>query len=206
VLDEPSFDVSSVIRRARVEGRRAGRSHGLGRPLADTLEQLSGRQWIKARFDEFIGESERWLVAQRRERNEELEVCRGRLREVADEIEREQARIGALAPERAADRSKPRHQQNLALEYELGSAHARLQKANARKHELALSVSRLEEQLAEIDREFTARPTRLKETRDSVEHEHDIAYRRAQHTSRMAILRRLLRARRGVARLERAQA
>src|SRR4051812_9529097 len=125
--DVSVFDIPGVTKRARVEGRRAGRSHGLGRPLTESLDQLPGRQLIKARFDEFIGEAERRLVTTRREHNEQAEAYRERLREVARERGRHEARIVQLAPAREADLAKPRHQQDLALEYDLGDAHGQLQ-------------------------------------------------------------------------------
>ncbi len=188
------FDIAGVTKRARIEGRRAGRSHGLGRPIAETPEQLPSRRWIKARFDEFIGEAERRLVAARREHNAQAEAYRERLREVARERDRHRARIADLAPAHEADRTKPRHQQDLALEYDLGDAHEQLQAAIAREHELTLSLSGVGEQLEEIDREFTAWPTRLREACDTAEQEHDIAYRRAQHAWYVNITRRLRRA------------
>ncbi len=185
-------DAAGVTRRARREGRRAGRADGLGYPLAERLELLPGRRWIKERYDEFIGEAERQLVVRRRALSEELEVQRERQRELDDELARETALIAELEPLRAEDGTRPRHQQNLSLEYKLAGARERLDATTRSRREVAQRLCRIAEQLAEVDHEFTAWPARLHEGRDCAEHEHDIAYRRAQHGCWLAVARRML--------------
>src|SRR3954449_1338874 len=103
--DLPADELRRVRRRARREGRRAGRAEGLGRPLAESLERLPGRRWIEARFDEFIHEAERRLVTLRRATNEEAEVSRVRLSELARDQAELTERIAELAVSRDVDRT-----------------------------------------------------------------------------------------------------
>jgi hypothetical protein len=119
-------------------------------------------------------------------------VQRERQRELDDELARETALIAELEPLRAEDGTRPRHQQNLSLEYKLAGARERLDATTRSRREVAQRLCRIAEQLAEVDHEFTAWPARLHEGRDCAEHEHDIAYRRAQHGCWLAVARRML--------------
>lgn len=192
-----SFDIAGVTRRARREGRYAGRRAGLGRPLADRPDDLPGRLWIRERFAEFVAEAERQLATRRRVLGEHAQVRRERLRALDDEITAARDAADLLADWRAEDRRRPRHEQDLALEYNAREAHERLRHLLVSRQGVTLELTGLDAQLEELDREYTAWPTRLWHACDAALQEHDIAYARGQQAPGVLVRRRL---RRGAAR------
>ena len=95
------------------------------------------------------------------------EAHRERLRELDDERHRRPRRQPICSPTAREDRRRPRHEQDLALEYNAREAHERLRHLLVSRQGVTLELTGLGEQLEEIDREYTAWPTRLREACDA---------------------------------------
>ena len=178
---DTAFSVAAIIRRTRDEAALAGRAAAEGRPIALRLEDLPSRRWIEERIEERIGELRRDLAVGLADLDQRIRRLAGETADGAPRRAELKARVDQLADLDRGQREKPRHAQDLGVEWRLNQAREELRALDTQLRESQLRHDELVVQRERLPGRTEAEIAYLRETCDTLQLEHDMAYEAAEH-------------------------